>query len=61
MYIKIQKRFEEQVEKPAIEAKKKKLKLIRLSRVTPINHSEIKKHNKRYQEKVKILTEQKAK
>jgi len=53
MYVTMQKQFEEQFERPDIEDKKKRLKIIRLDRITPINHSNIKKHNKEYQQNIK--------
>ena len=61
MYVKMQKMFEDQFEKPEKEKKIKRLKLIRLKRITPINHSEIKRHNKKYKEKLQKMTEEKMK
>lgn len=61
MYIKMHQNFQETFEKEEKESKKKKLKLIRLDRITPINHSEIKRHNKEYKEKVQKLTQEKVK
>lgn len=39
----------------------KKLNYIKLTRITPIDHNEIKEHQKQYLDKVKRLTEEKAK
>ncbi|CAI2366318.1 unnamed protein product [Moneuplotes crassus] len=61
MYVKMQKMFEDQYVKPEKEKKLKRLKLIRLDRITPINHSEIKLHNKQYKEKLQKMTEEKMK
>lgn len=57
----MEQKFRREVLIPEKQAQEKKLKFIRLARVNPINHTEIKRHNIAYQEKVKQLTEQKIK
>lgn len=59
LYLQLEEKFNREFVLPEIESQKKKLEEIKQSRITPIDHTDLEKHRKQYEEQVKQLTQQK--